>query len=235
MPLSRTGPGPPQLSTPRAPANSAGARATRSHELSDFCTASSAAQTRAQGTDRLPRAALTRVRDLRPSTRAPHTSTGTSLSVSEATQRWFCRHCPIAWAGCGSSRPTRAADDEALIGGDLYAATRRGNDARLLIRDVRGKGMTDISDASVTMGSFRDAAHRSAALPELAVTLEESICRHLTEHAPQPEADELYEQFVTFLMLDIPDEDPVAQMINCGHTPARAKGKDRRLVACGPT
>jgi len=113
----------------------------------------------------------------------------------------------------------RAADDEALIGGDLYAATRTGNGARLLIGDVRGKGMTAISDASVIMGSFRDAAHRADTLAELAASLEESMCRHLTEHAPHSEADELYEQFVTVLMLDIPDEDPVVQMLNCGHPP----------------
>ncbi|WP_093643178.1 SpoIIE family protein phosphatase [Streptomyces sp. 2224.1] len=94
----------------------------------------------------------------------------------------------------------RAADDEALIRGDLYAATRTGDGARLLIGDVRGKGMTAINDASVIMGSFRDAAHRCATLAELAVTLEESICRHLNEHAPHPEADELYEQFVTVLI-----------------------------------
>ncbi|MFG2490573.1 PP2C family protein-serine/threonine phosphatase [Streptomyces caniferus] len=140
-------------------------------------------------------------------------------SVSEATQRVVLPPLPHRMGPLRIASAYRAADDEALIGGDLYAATRTENGARLLIGDVRGKGMTAISDASVIMGSFRDAAHRCATLAELAVTLEESICRHLTEHAPHPEADELYEQFVTVLMLDIPDDAPVAQMINCGHPP----------------
>lgn len=140
-------------------------------------------------------------------------------SVSEATQRVVLPPLPHRMGPLRIASAYRAADDEALIGGDLYAATRTGNGARLLIGDVRGKGMTAISDASVIMSSFRDAAHRSATLADLAVSLEESMCRHLTEHAPHSEADELYEQFVTVLMLDIPDEDPVAQMINCGHPP----------------
>ncbi|MFF8786326.1 PP2C family protein-serine/threonine phosphatase [Streptomyces sp. NPDC015125] len=140
-------------------------------------------------------------------------------SVSEATQRVVLPPLPHRLGPLRIASAYRAADDEALIGGDLYAATRTGNGARLIIGDVRGKGMTAISDASVIMGSFRDAAHRAATLADLAAALEESICRHLAEHAPHPEADELYEQFVTILMLDIPDEDPLAQMINCGHPP----------------
>ncbi|MFJ8673512.1 PP2C family protein-serine/threonine phosphatase [Streptomyces sp. NPDC093589] len=140
-------------------------------------------------------------------------------SVSEATQRVVLPPLPHRMGPLRLASAYRAADDEAQIGGDLYAATRTGNGARLLIGDVRGKGMTAISDASVIMGSFRDAAHRSASLAELVVTLEESIRRHLAEHAPHAEADELYEQFVTALVLDISDEEPVARMISCGHPP----------------
>ncbi|MFE1175453.1 PP2C family protein-serine/threonine phosphatase [Streptomyces sp. NPDC058773] len=140
-------------------------------------------------------------------------------SVSEATQRVVLPPLPHRMGPLRIASAYRAAADESLIGGDLYAATRSGNGVRLLIGDVRGKGMTAISDASVIMGSFRDAAHRTANLAELAATLEESICRHLAEHAPHAEADELFEQFVTVLMLDIPDEGQVARMINCGHPP----------------
>ncbi|MEV6395443.1 PP2C family protein-serine/threonine phosphatase [Streptomyces sp. NPDC051907] len=140
-------------------------------------------------------------------------------SVAEATQRVVLRPLPHRMGPLRIASAYRAADDEALIGGDLYAATRTENGTRLLIGDVRGKGMNAISDASVIMGAFREAAYRSASLAELVATLEDSIRRHLTEHAPHSEADELYEQFVTALLLEIPDEDPVAGMINCGHPP----------------
>ncbi|MFG2891093.1 PP2C family protein-serine/threonine phosphatase [Streptomyces sp. NPDC048248] len=148
-------------------------------------------------------------------------------SVSEATQRVVIPPLPHRMGPLRIASAYRAADDEAMIGGDLYAAARTRRGARLLIGDVRGKGMTAISDASVIMGSFREAAHRSATLAEVVVALEASIRRHLTEHAPHSEADELYEQFVTALVLDIHDEEPVAQMINCGHPPPLLLHKHR--------
>ncbi|MFE9005490.1 SpoIIE family protein phosphatase [Streptomyces sp. NPDC007875] len=52
----------------------------------------------------------------------------------------------------------------------------------MIIGDVRGKGLTSISDASVLMGAFREAAHFSPGLLELAEVLERSVCRHLAEH-----------------------------------------------------
>ncbi|MET8246555.1 PP2C family protein-serine/threonine phosphatase [Streptomyces sp. NPDC005202] len=142
-------------------------------------------------------------------------------SVSEATQRVVLRPLPHRMGPLRIASLYLAAEDEALIGGDLYAATRTGDGARLIIGDVRGKGLTSISDASMLMGAFREAAHRSAILLDLAETLENSICRHLAEHSHHFGAgdDFVEEHFVTALLLDIPDEDLTAQMINCGHPP----------------
>ncbi|MFF8831216.1 PP2C family protein-serine/threonine phosphatase [Streptomyces sp. NPDC015131] len=140
-------------------------------------------------------------------------------SVAEATQRVVLRPLPHRLGPLRIASAYQAADDEAQIGGDLYAATRTAHGTRVLIGDVRGKGLTAISDASVIMGSFREAAHRAGTLAELAFTLEESICRHLAEQTPHLDAEHLDEHFVTALMLDIPDDDPLTQMINCGHPP----------------
>ncbi|MFF3249292.1 PP2C family protein-serine/threonine phosphatase [Streptomyces sp. NPDC002870] len=152
-------------------------------------------------------------------------------SVSEATQRVVLRPLPHRMGPLRIASLYLAADDEAQIGGDLYAATRTANGARLIIGDVRGKGLTSISDASVLMGAFREAAHRCATLLELAGTLENSICRHLAEHVEHThhsEAhEEVHEHFVTTLILDIPDEDTWAQMVNCGHPPPLLLRKDR--------
>lgn len=141
-------------------------------------------------------------------------------SVSEATQRVVLRPLPHRMGPLRIASLYMAAEDEAQIGGDLYAATRTATGARLLIGDVRGKGLTSISDASVLMGAFREAAPRCATLLELAGTLENSICRHLADHGAHFEAPgDLHEHFVTALMLDIPDGDPRTQMVNCGHPP----------------
>jgi serine phosphatase RsbU (regulator of sigma subunit) len=170
-------------------------------------------------------------------------------SVSEATQRVVLRPLPHRMGPLRIASLYLAAEDEAQIGGDLYAATRTTDSARLIIGDVRGKGLSAISDAAVVMGAFREAAHRCATLLELVDTLEKSVCRHLfehAEHAERPEhpgypghpehsapaapreADfELYEHFVTALVLDIPDEGPLAQLTSCGHPPPLLLHGDR--------
>ncbi|MEU1163995.1 serine/threonine-protein phosphatase, partial [Streptomyces sp. NPDC005921] len=53
-----------------------------------------------------------------------------------------------------------AAEDEAQIGGDLYAATRCDDAVRVLIGDVRGKGLSAIGEAALLLGAFRESAHR---------------------------------------------------------------------------
>nr|WP_078891921.1 SpoIIE family protein phosphatase [Streptomyces sp. NRRL S-350] len=109
-----------------------------------------------------------------------------------------------------------AAEDEAQIGGDLYAATRTGNAVRVMIGDVRGKGLSAIGEAALLLGAFREAAHRHTVLPDLAAALEESVTRYLAEFEP---AEEAGERFATMLLLEIPDEDHVTRMISCGHPP----------------
>ncbi|MEU0968659.1 PP2C family protein-serine/threonine phosphatase [Streptomyces sp. NPDC005917] len=140
-------------------------------------------------------------------------------SVAEATQQVVLRPLPHRMGPLRIASCYLAAEDEAQIGGDLYAATRGEHCTRLLMGDVRGKGLTAISDASTLMGAFREAAHRYGSLVELIDALEGSICRHLAEYTVHSTADDLEEHFVTVLLLDIPDDSPVAQTINCGHPP----------------
>lgn len=139
-------------------------------------------------------------------------------SVAETAQRVLLRPPPrrigplrVAWLYL-------AAEDETQIGGDLFAVSRAAQSStRVIIGDVRGKGLASIGEASVVLGAFREGAHRYATLPELAAALEVSVCRDLedvadTEHDPG-------EHFVTALVLDIPDEGPQGWMINHGHPP----------------
>lgn len=139
-------------------------------------------------------------------------------SVAETAQRVLLRPPPrrigplrVAWLYL-------AAEDETQIGGDLFAIARAAHPCtRAVIGDVRGKGLASLGEASVVLGAFREGAHRYAALPQLVTALEESVCRELeevadTKHDPG-------EHFITALVLDIPDHDPQAEMINCGHPP----------------
>ncbi|MFT9472833.1 hypothetical protein [Streptomyces sp. 11-1-2] len=83
--------------------------------------------------------------------------------MSEATRRVVLRPLPHRLGPLRVASLNMAAEDEAQIGGDLYAATRVEDSTRMIIGDVRGKGLTSISDASVLMGAFREAAHGSSA------------------------------------------------------------------------
>lgn len=83
--------------------------------------------------------------------------------VSEATRRVVLRPLPHRLGPLRVASLYMAAEGEAQIGGDLYAAARVEDSTRMIIGDVRGKGLTSISDASVLMGAFREAAHGSSA------------------------------------------------------------------------
>ncbi|MEJ8652021.1 PP2C family protein-serine/threonine phosphatase [Streptomyces sp. MS1.AVA.3] len=69
----------------------------------------------------------------------------------------------------------QAAEEEAEMGGDLFAAARTTTSTRLIIGDVRGKGLPAYSHAALLLGAFRAAAHRQATLPRLAVHLDGAV------------------------------------------------------------
>ncbi|WP_316745579.1 PP2C family protein-serine/threonine phosphatase [Streptomyces sp. MK7] len=139
-------------------------------------------------------------------------------SVAETAQRVLLRPPPrrigplrVAWLYL-------AAEDEAQIGGDLLAVARADHACtRVLIGDVRGHGLASVGEASVAMSAFREGAHRYASLPELVTAVEESVCRNLEEVADT--AHDAGEHFITAVMIDIPDQGPQAEMLNCGHPP----------------
>ncbi|MFD4859516.1 PP2C family protein-serine/threonine phosphatase [Streptomyces atratus] len=140
-------------------------------------------------------------------------------SVAETAQRALLRPPPrrigplqVAWL-------YMSPQDEAEIGGDLFAFARAAHAAtRVVIGDVRGNGLAAIGEASLVLGAFREGAHRYDALPGLVTALGDSVSRNLedvadTEHDPG-------EHFITCLVLEIPDDAlPDAEMINCGHPP----------------
>jgi len=138
-------------------------------------------------------------------------------SVSEAAQRVLLRPLPRCIGPLKVASVYLAAEAEAHIGGDLYAAARTDDGTRLVIGDVRGKGLSSISDAAVLLGAFREAAHQHATLAELTRYLEGSVSRGLAELAETDhDADE---DFVTAAVLDIPDDEPVIHLVDCGHPP----------------
>ena len=136
-------------------------------------------------------------------------------SVSDAAQRVLLRPLPDRAGPVSIASEYHAAEADTQIGGDLYAVARTPCSTRLVIGDVRGKGLASISDTAIVLEAFRAAVQRRSSLPEMVAQLEDGLQWGMTEFSA---ADgDLGERFVTALVADIPDDEPVVHLISCGH------------------
>jgi serine phosphatase RsbU (regulator of sigma subunit) len=100
-----------------------------------------------------------------------------------------------------------SASREALIGGDLFAVVTSGTETRLLVGDVRGKGLGAVKTAAMALAVFRESAHHVGSLNEVAAHCHETLKPHLGD-----------EDFVTALFASI-DDAGVAELVSYGHPP----------------
>jgi serine phosphatase RsbU (regulator of sigma subunit) len=135
--------------------------------------------------------------------------------VSDAAQRVVLRPLPERAGPLSIASAYRAFDAGSAIGGDLYAVTRTCASTRLVIGDVRGKGLASIGSTAVLLGAFRALAPRQLPLPDLAAHLEAAVRWDSTENAGSDAG--AAESFVTAAVADIPDDEPVVRLISCGH------------------
>jgi serine phosphatase RsbU (regulator of sigma subunit) len=145
-------------------------------------------------------------------------------TVAEAAQQVVLRPLPRRIGPLRLASVYLAAEAEAQIGGDLFAAVRTSRGTRFIVGDVRGKGLAAIGDAALLLGAFRAAAHRQADLPALVAWLEGTVSSDLDDPgaaAPGTEkaTGEAGETFITAAVLDVPDDTSVLRLINCGHPP----------------
>ncbi|WP_078871151.1 PP2C family protein-serine/threonine phosphatase [Streptomyces caatingaensis] len=108
-----------------------------------------------------------------------------------------------------------AAAAEARIGGDFYEVVDTQYGVRLLIGDVRGKGLPAVGQAAAMVNCFREAAHDEAGLGCVARRLEASSTRHGVASPPE----DLMERFATALLVEIPHGAGRIGILNCGHPP----------------
>ncbi|MFF8990600.1 PP2C family protein-serine/threonine phosphatase [Streptomyces sp. NPDC014983] len=137
-------------------------------------------------------------------------------TVAEAAQHVLMWPLPEQIGPLRTASLYLAAEDEAQIGGDLYAATRCEGAVRVLIGDVRGKGLPAIGEAALLLSAFRECSHQHHGLDDLVTTLEQSIARYTADMEPEEEAGE---RFATALLVEIPDRDQITRMTSCGHPP----------------
>ncbi|MFD9031139.1 PP2C family protein-serine/threonine phosphatase [Streptomyces sp. NPDC059567] len=141
-------------------------------------------------------------------------------SVATATQEVVLKPLPPRIGPLRIASVYLAAESEAQIGGDLYAAARTEQGTRIVIGDVRGKGLEAVGDAALLLGAFRGAAHRQADLSALVSFLEGTVSSNLDNPgAPDIATEDRGEAFITAAVMDFPDDEPVIRLINCGHPP----------------
>ncbi|MCM2388249.1 PP2C family protein-serine/threonine phosphatase [Streptomyces albipurpureus] len=134
-------------------------------------------------------------------------------SVAETMQRAVLPTPPPHIMSLGVAARYEAADAEARIGGDAYAIQDTPYGVRILIGDVRGKGLGAVSATSTLIGAFRESAHYLPDIGELALRLEHALERDSAQH---PHDDQV-EEFTTALIAEIDHRSRTLQVINRGH------------------
>jgi serine phosphatase RsbU (regulator of sigma subunit) len=130
-------------------------------------------------------------------------------SVAEAAQHVVLRDVPPELDQVRTAVAYRAAAAEARIGGDLYEALSTPFGDRLLIGDVRGKGLPAVEAAADVLGVFREAAHTEPDLSRVADRMHAMLARRAVRD----------EEFVTAVLLSVDPTRPTVQVVNCGHPP----------------
>ncbi|MER7952959.1 PP2C family protein-serine/threonine phosphatase [Streptomyces sp. NPDC096079] len=129
-----------------------------------------------------------------------------------------------------------AAQADAFIGGDLFAVQDTPHGVRLVVGDVRGKGMDAVEAVAVVIGAFREAAEQERNLEGVALRLE----RALTREGTRRDGLDAFEGFTTAVLAEIPRADGsgtfggFVRVVNRGHPPPLMLYADGRLDALEP-
>jgi serine phosphatase RsbU (regulator of sigma subunit) len=131
--------------------------------------------------------------------------------VAEAVQRAVLPDPPDRVGPLNVASRYRAAEQEAAIGGDLYAIHCAPDSVRMMIADVRGKGLGAVRTVNKLLGAFYEAAAHIPGLTDVVDRLEELMQRVNAETEEGPES------FATAVLIDVPDDGSAIHMTNLGH------------------
>jgi hypothetical protein len=113
-----------------------------------------------------------------------------------------------------------SASAAADIGGDLYEALDTPYGVRMIIGDVRGKGLDAVRLASIVLGSYRHVAFERADLRAIVADLDRAVARSLGD-----------EDFVTAALVE--ERGGTLTIVNCGH-PAPLLLRRGRVIPLDP-
>ncbi|MFI0926261.1 PP2C family protein-serine/threonine phosphatase [Streptomyces sp. NPDC021012] len=156
--------------------------------------------------------------------------------IAEAAQKAVLPMPAERIGGLQCAARYEAAQADAFIGGDLFAVQDTPHGVRLVVGDVRGKGMEAVEAVAVVIGAFREAAETERTLEGVARRLERALAR---EGMRRDDLDS-FEGFTTAVLAEIPRGDGggtfggFVRVVNRGHPPPLLLYGDGRLDLLEP-
>ncbi|WP_330342700.1 PP2C family protein-serine/threonine phosphatase [Streptomyces sp. NBC_00557] len=148
--------------------------------------------------------------------------------VADAAQKVLLRPLPRRVGRLEIESMYVAAAAQACIGGDFYEVVATPYGVRLIIGDVRGKGLPAVGAAAAVVNCFREAAYDEPTLEDIVRRLDTSSTRH---SCTQP-GEDLLEQFTTVVLAEFPHQGDCLRLLNCGHPPPMLlRGGELRVLA----
>ncbi|MEN8650043.1 PP2C family protein-serine/threonine phosphatase [Streptomyces sp. 21So2-11] len=133
--------------------------------------------------------------------------------IAEAAQRAVLPTPADRIAGLHVAARYEAAQADAFIGGDLFAVQDTPYGVRLVVGDVRGKGLDAVEAVAVVIGAFREAAEQETSLEGVAQRLERALAREGTRR----DGLDAFEGFTTAVLAEISRDGGVVRLVNRGH------------------
>ncbi|WP_051817840.1 PP2C family protein-serine/threonine phosphatase [Kitasatospora sp. NRRL B-11411] len=131
-------------------------------------------------------------------------------AVADTLQHTVLRPVPARAGGLRAAGLYHPAQADVGIGGDLYEVCETQYGTRILLGDVRGKGLDAVRTVADVIGAFRVAAYETAELGELAAKLDRQVHRAAEQRGDR-------ELFVTAVLLEHRPGGTELGLVNRGH------------------
>ncbi|WP_405937899.1 PP2C family protein-serine/threonine phosphatase [Streptomyces sp. NBC_00726] len=133
--------------------------------------------------------------------------------IAETAMRAVLPAPPERLGGLQVAARYEAAQADEFVGGDLFAAADTPYGVRLVLGDVRGKGLEAVGAVAVVIGAFREAAEHEKSLEGVAQRLERALARESVRRSSL----DAFEGFVTAVFAEIPPGAERVRLVNRGH------------------
>jgi phosphoserine phosphatase RsbU/P len=134
--------------------------------------------------------------------------------IAEVAQRAILPVLPERAGHVAIAARYQSAAADALVGGDLYDCYHSDEHIRILVGDVRGKGIAGVEQAARVIRAYRQSAALRATLSEVAEEMDKYLADFFGE-----------EEFVTALLVDV-TEPGLLRLVSAGHPGPRLVGTE---------